>query len=226
MQPPVDEAGVCKHCGKTFLRSYHPSGNTIGARFFTDGRIVGPMYPFHDEPMFARCPHCGGLFWIEEQKAAPSSWKIRNLLKDIPRCLPIEEISDMFVFLNSGEAADKKREFPVRKRIWWKYNDRIRLNFNSPAAKPWSSSDFDGIVTKSREDYELWQNNLVRLMRLVEKIKPEEPEYLLITEINRNLGNFELAAAILEKHASDEYDAARKSILEGCKQRDRYVRML
>ena len=285
MMPPVAEIKTCKHCGNYFLDSYHPGGNTLGASFFTDGKFAAPMFVY--DPLFARCPHCRGFFWIDDLKAVlgypsyrPSkstitileselpelrkcfergTWdyerrfinvilsklsdaKLKQIcqrhpelkilreirspdrrtaaINNLPWSLPVEEIPEMFEFLGSEEVAGEKQEYTVRLEIWLTYNDRIRVGYGQKLR--WSSSKFDGIVTQSPEDCERWRNNLVRLLELTERIEPED--YFRLAEINRHLGNFEAASAILEKNqSSEEYDRIRKAILEGCKERNRYI---
>ena len=285
MMPPVTEIKTCKHCGKYFRDSYHPSGNTFGGTFFTDGKIVAPMFVY--DPLFARCPHCRGFFWIDDLEAVldypscrPSKSTITILESEFPELrkrfergmwdyerrfinvilsklsdaklkqicqrhpelkilreirspdkgaaavnnlpwrLPVQEIPEMFEFLDSGEVAGEKQEYTVRLEIWLTYNDRIRVGCGQKLR--WSSSKFDGIVTQSPEDYERWRNNLVRLLELTERIEPEN--YFRLAEINRHLGNFETASAVLKKNqSSEEYGQIRKAILKGCKERNRYI---
>ncbi|MBO7708002.1 MAG: hypothetical protein J6S42_04925, partial [Thermoguttaceae bacterium] len=268
-----------------FLDSYHPSRNTLGATFFTDGKFDAPMFVY--DPLFARCPHCRGFFWIDDLKTVleypscrPSTStltileselpelrkrferstrdyerrfinvilsklsdaklkevcqrhpelkilrKIRSpdkgaaAVNNLPWCLPFKEIPETFEFLDSGEVAGEKQEYTVRLEIWLTYNDRIRVGYGQKLR--WSSSEFDGIVTQSPEDCERWQNNLVRLLELTERIEPED--YFRLAEINRHLGNFEAASAILEENqSSEEYDRIRKAILEGSQGRNRYI---
>lgn len=56
----------CSLCGKYIKQQTFVSGNTLLARFWTDGKIEGPMLP--NEPRLVKCPHCGALIWINEQK--------------------------------------------------------------------------------------------------------------------------------------------------------------
>jgi hypothetical protein len=55
----------CSACGKHISQHTIGSGNTFGARFWTDGKRDAPMFP--DQPWLVRCQHCGTLVWIDEQ---------------------------------------------------------------------------------------------------------------------------------------------------------------
>lgn len=54
----------CSHCKALVVQEETLSGNTIGANFYTDGKIDAPMLP--DHPWLAKCPMCGGLFWVDK----------------------------------------------------------------------------------------------------------------------------------------------------------------
>lgn len=54
----------CPHCEGQVRQSTWASGNTFGARFWTDGKAVGSMLP--DETPLAKCPHCCRLIWLPD----------------------------------------------------------------------------------------------------------------------------------------------------------------
>ena len=56
----------CPECNAALERTTMMSGNTFGARFWTDGKMMAPMLP--DRPWLAKCPKCTALFWIDEAK--------------------------------------------------------------------------------------------------------------------------------------------------------------
>lgn len=56
----------CPHCNAQFVQEETVSGNTIGKEFYTEKRTYAPMLPEH--PRFAKCPVCGGLFWVDENE--------------------------------------------------------------------------------------------------------------------------------------------------------------
>ena len=60
---PMPIVRECPYCKTNFAHEETVSGNTIGAKFYTDGRSYAPMLPEH--PWLAKCSTCGGLFWVD-----------------------------------------------------------------------------------------------------------------------------------------------------------------
>jgi len=56
----------CSACTKLIEQFTLNSGNTIGARFWTDGKRDAPMLP--DELWLVKCQQSGALVWIDEQE--------------------------------------------------------------------------------------------------------------------------------------------------------------
>jgi hypothetical protein len=61
---PVLIVRACPHCRALVVQEDTLSGNTIGAKFYTDGKLEAKMLP--DHPWLAKCPACSGLFWVDE----------------------------------------------------------------------------------------------------------------------------------------------------------------
>lgn len=55
----------CANCAQPFAEETLASGNTFGAKYWTDGKTEAPMLP--DQPALIKCPHCQALLWIEAQ---------------------------------------------------------------------------------------------------------------------------------------------------------------
>ena len=54
----------CSACSKPIKQFTIQSGNTFGAKFWTDGKHEAPMLP--DQPWLVICPHCHAPVWINE----------------------------------------------------------------------------------------------------------------------------------------------------------------
>lgn len=118
----------CSSCGKHIAQHTIGSGNTFGARFWTDGWRDAPMLP--DEPWLLKCPHCSTLVWLDEQKQVGEvdPWGPRgesaNRFKDAqPASAPI--LAEYITFLSAGIRSKKKERY-VRLRAWWAGNDARR----------------------------------------------------------------------------------------------------
>ncbi len=79
----VIECPKCKGLARVFTLI---SGNTFGARRWTDGKMIAPMLP--SPPAITKCQHCGHYYWIsdakvigelplwgEKEREIPSTWK-------------------------------------------------------------------------------------------------------------------------------------------------------
>ena len=63
MIPGLPEYIKCPSCGAYQLRGTLMSGNTVGARYYSDGKSIAPMLP--EFPVFVRCHECTAFFKIE-----------------------------------------------------------------------------------------------------------------------------------------------------------------
>ncbi len=118
----------CSSCGKHIEQRTLMSGNTCGAVFWTDGKRDAPMLP--DYPLFGKCPHCGAILWIKQQKEVGElgMWSAGNsdaekFADAQPALFPT--VQDYAGFLKAG-MNDKRKERYVRLRAWWAGNDQRR----------------------------------------------------------------------------------------------------
>lgn len=56
----------CPSCDGLLIERTLLSGNTIGARYWTDGKMDAPMMPQY--PALVRCAHCQKLLWLPEAR--------------------------------------------------------------------------------------------------------------------------------------------------------------
>ena len=100
---------ACPRCGATLYQRQLWSGNTLGARYYSDRKREAPMLPSF--PSFSKCPKCGELFWVRDLKPSedpdapqwgPSEAYLENLdLEDSVRFLE-EKTRPAFRNLTSG----------------------------------------------------------------------------------------------------------------------------
>jgi hypothetical protein len=64
MTPGPTEIIGCPGCGALHKRATIGSGNSLGARLWSDGKLEAPMLP--DLPTITRCVGCGRIFWIAQ----------------------------------------------------------------------------------------------------------------------------------------------------------------
>jgi hypothetical protein len=153
------------------------SGNTFGARFWTDGKREAPMMP--DQPWLRRHPTTGEMFWTDEceEIGEESHWEEGGTHADAPFA---EEpaLEDYLRTLEAGLAANQAKELYIRMRYWWGANDPVRLG---------------GRIAGSEAAY---RDNLTRFRSLLDSGDPHQR--LMAAEAARELGDFAGAASLLE----------------------------
>jgi hypothetical protein len=63
MLPGPDQIIACPKCQALAKYMTLRSGNTFGARLWTDGKRAAPMLPL--PPEVVKCQHCGECYWLE-----------------------------------------------------------------------------------------------------------------------------------------------------------------
>ena len=169
----------CSACGKHIAQHTIGSGNTFGARFWTDGKRDAPMLP--DEPWLVKCPHCSALVWIDEQKEVGKiePWGPKGKASDrFEDARPASEpnLAEYTAFLSAGVLRRKKEHY-VRLRTWWAGNDARREG---------------GHVTQMTEAETA---NLRAFLSLLHE--KEDNDRIMKAEALRELGMFENAQALL-----------------------------
>ena len=188
----------CNHCEGLMKQRTIASGNTFGARFWTDGKVEARMMP--RTPIAIRCPHCKSLLWIEELEEVneilgPGGWGSEK--PEYDRSL------DALPFFEKLEAADyttefgkltcdKDKESNLRTSYWHLMNDSRRR----------SNSE----IAISSEEY----SNLRRLLELL--IDTTDGTRILRAEIHRELGEFKASQNELDHDFDDRYINAAQTI--------------
>ena len=118
----------CSVCGKLIAQRTIASGNTCGARFWTDGKREAPMLP--ERLWLVKCQHCGAVVWIDEQDEVGEvvPWGAADAKFD--GALPYEHPSfaDYLAVLGSVLSDSRKQRY-LRLSAWWAGNDtRRRVN--------------------------------------------------------------------------------------------------
>lgn len=105
----------CPKCRVPVEEDTMASGNTIGARFWSDGKRNAPMLP--DYPWLVKCPKCSHLFWIDEAKKLGDSkkgWKGQGKRKAYETQTPT--VSDFYRVV--AKTRDRRKQIFIRTHLW------------------------------------------------------------------------------------------------------------
>ncbi|MDZ7807489.1 MAG: hypothetical protein U5K71_10280 [Gracilimonas sp.] len=158
------------------------SGNTFGARHWTDGYFIAPMMP--DRLWYVSCPHCDQAVWIDELEVVEKLpiYVITDAKNDpYRRAWKAKRAGDyqMREFLQSGETNTEKEKY-IRQDLWWAGNHKRRH----------SSTDFPQLLDEEVD-------NLLAYMKLLDKNDDHERVYM--AEIHREMREFDQARELLNR---------------------------
>lgn len=179
------------------------SGNTFGARYWTDGKCEAPMLP--DFPQLRSHPTTHELFWVDEceEVASEIDWETETLYPEVDYG-QTPTLTDYRQVLDSDTALTEKREHYALTHFWWLANDPVRHGEND-AARP---SDF--------------RERLLRLRQLLDVSNPDQR--IMAAEVARELGDFSAGEELLKEQFSDDYAFVADLIRDLIAQRDSSVR--
>jgi hypothetical protein len=174
------------------------SGNSSGARFWTDGKCIAPRMP--DNPWLRRHPDSGELFWTDECEEIGTEvpWGETSEFPGVPFANE-PSLEDLRQALADGLVSSEEKERYVRMRLWWATNDPVRLG------QPDTLKD---------------AGNLQKLLPLLDESNANQR--LSAAEVCRELGDFDRAARLLDFAFPRAYERAAALIrkLNGAKDVD------
>jgi hypothetical protein len=179
---PVLIVRECPHCRALVVQEDTLSGNTIGAKFYTDGKREAKMLP--DHPALVKCPACSSFFWVDEAVQVSSGFEAAS---GKPQVLAPPE-KDMLRFL-AEPGLPRDKEIYLRMHAWWSANDVWR---RVPNATPAFSKD--------------QKQNLKALSDMLDESEPNQR--ILKAEIARELGEFEKCLRLLSQDFDERYGHA------------------
>lgn len=213
MKPGPDYIYKCPNCSKLVKRRSLATGNTFGAKFFSDGRREAPMLP--DFPKLTKCKSCNTILDLSALKDVGTfdndfhydfdkkevvnrnngiKWK--NIFsKLIKATTKIEDIPSAN-FLESEDLFRALKLFPqhelyIRQKIWWSYN-RYRLGKNV-----------------------VYDDNCKALIKLLDE--NDEQQKIMIAELYRNLGEFEKCVELMYSLPDIRYSDLKWIFEKECK---------
>lgn len=178
----TDRVIGCPACRALFVRNTVDSVNSFGARRWSDGFTLAPMWP--TPPVIQWCVFCGRWFWLEE---AP-------VLVELPASvgsgrLPSISVSDDVPEHGYASALAQEwtgeQEAELRIRLWWWQNAQVRAG-------------------KEAEDPAGRHRNMERLATLL----TDDDRPVLLAEVHRELGQFTSCLNLLDRLDGRTVDTA------------------
>ncbi|MCS7224663.1 MAG: tetratricopeptide repeat protein [Armatimonadetes bacterium] len=213
MQRGDDQVIACPHCEALAKHFTLISGNTFGARLWTDGKMIAPMLP--EPPPFVQCHQCRHFYWLSDARKVglipvmtegttgfPDDWLNAPYVQE-----PSEDAYYQALSEQVAETLDEEKF--LRVLALWKRNDSMRDLTGSGSVEMQPLSDQA-------------KQNLETLVSLLDESHPDEG--LLKAEVLRELGQFDEARQTLQRVSSDDYQAIVQVLLFLCDQGDTMVR--
>ena len=190
----------CPSCDGLIIERTLLSGNTIGARYWTDGKMDAPMFP--QTPALVRCAHCNAQLWLPEASEhgfANPPKMFENVAGAAEPIAPSE--NDYLEAIETGLAPDKEREIYCRLHAWHAFNDARRNEKNA--------ADLSDLPDKIAA-------NMKKLFAMLDRMQPNQR--MLRAELARELGRFDEALALLNYDFGDDFAATSMLIRELARQ--------
>ncbi len=199
------EAFACPGCNLTLHFMSTSSGNSFGAKVYTDGFIKGPMYS--QVEALSSCLKCKTLFWQEDVKTLSQTRHpdVKDFDKH-PFCRSVA-VADYPEILAKTPWRDSAEEKYCRIRAWWAWNE--------PHQK---TTEHDIVLLPPA------QSNLNRLLELLDK--NEDIDAISRCEILRELGRFQECIEELDRPYDERYRKAKLMIMTLAKENISSVRLI
>ena len=172
----------CPSCKMHQQRTTLNSGNTIGARFFSDGKCIAPMLP--EFPFMIKCPKCNIFFKITEKVIVRKLFDFLNQNRDIPH-VKFMTAGELQQAIDTGlYNGDKNDIMHLRLMLWRTSNDSFRDG---------RKDSFENEDKKAA-----YEHNCREILSFFENDDDDE-RLLMRSEMHRNIGEFDKCKDLLLK---------------------------
>lgn len=185
----------CPGCGNLLYTGSLASGNTFGAKLYSDGKQLAPMLP--DFPSITKCKKCNTIFWLNEETLMGTE----DIGPERPNADYADFLSvyDCVTAINSDLCKSNDDEKYFRYQIMFGFNDRVR-NGN-----PKFINEGDEL---------LWEENISTFMDLLDpKIMDER---ILLAELYRYLGDFSKCIEIIDSIDEPQLEFVKEKLMAEC----------
>jgi len=246
----------CPNCDNLILISSLLSGNTFGAKNYSDGKQVAPM--LQESPKITKCPKCDTIFWLNGKNEFERYEMVYHKIQQFKHLKRANFLSfyEYITAIDNKVYKSRNDEIYIRQRLWWCFNDRVRDNvalFSCGSdEKIWyeninnllnilveESDAYQKVINDTKNEIDFTTNNEYNLS---ESNKPEYTDFnnlflrrttkendslkITIAEIHRNLGNFEKCMEILNSIENTEFNWLKEAFRKECNNRNTLVFLL
>ena len=208
MLPGPNIVIACPLCGALAKYGTLLSGNTFGARIWSDGKQVAPMLP--ERPQFVQCHTCHEVYALSDAKElgeVPLGTNAANPEWDSAPFVAEPDEASYYNAIAKSDANDADRHRNLRHLAWWRHNDPFRGD--------------QGDVSPAVSEDPPWRENAESLLAL---LGDELNDQFMRVELLRQLGRHAEARTRLD---SIEGPAEVKRALRAlCESGDTQVREL
>ena len=216
----------CSKCNKLISEISILSGNTFGAKYYTDGKMEAPSLPACKD--LVKCPHCESMIYLSKQEEIKESFfsflfpyrKRKDLNEAMPYLNPVfddyinhikvENDSDKIKYLRllawyCSNDLRRKDNYDRNEIQYQIYLDKIRNAKKSEEKMKLLEDPPNYNEDATEDDYQLNDveiDNLKKLLNLLNESK--DKDRIMKAEIFRELGDFDLCISLLEEKFNDE----------------------
>ncbi len=189
----------CPTCGNLIQRGSIMSGNSFGAKVYSDGKVIARM--LKEFPELTQCKKCENFFWISKSEEVGSFRRYGSGNAEWENADKAEflTIGQYVAALKGGVAQNSDDEMYIRQNILWAFNDRLRKD------KP---------LFESLEDEAIWNSNLDRLLELLDIT--ELNDMIMMAEIYRSKGDFKQCMSIIDSIHDPQYHGLKAAFAGEC----------
>lgn len=189
---------ACPKCGTEVMQDSIASGNTFGARMWSDCRMDAPMLPEYAE--VTKCAGCGDYFWLEDAGSVREMFAFGPEAEELRRSGKMKYARhlsqrQLVAVLRDMELIPERERY-LRLRLWWAGNDAERKG---------------RVERRDGEEQRQYLHNLVRLHALCQ---PETTEnVLLVCALLRAMKKYQMVL-MTARTIPEEFDPRLQQLCE------------
>jgi hypothetical protein len=202
------------HCKHRIKYPTTASGNTVGARRWSDGKLEAPMMP--NEPLLCKCPTDGKLFWVHDTEIV-AEWEFYKETEIHTEWAQLETVSepseeDFWAAIGTELSNTPERLHYIRVALWWAGNDHIRNRRRKELSAEHLANltEFEKMLSSDDDD----QSILWRAEALRELSRFDESLELLTSDVSaREKRNADIIRNLAQKQYPIVVDMNRPEII-------------